>query len=98
MIELVLQLVGVAGTPLKVTTLVATVAPKFDPEIVIGVPIAAAGGERPVITGTGPLTVNRTPLLAFPPTTTRMFPVVAPVGTLAVMEEALQLVAVTTIP
>jgi hypothetical protein len=48
---------------------------------------------------TGPLaTVKLTPLLATPPTVTTTLPVVAPLGTAAVMLAALQLVAVAVVP
>src|SRR6266446_2195606 len=47
----------------------------------------------------GPLaTVKLTPLLATPPTVTTTLPVVAPLGTAAVMLAALQLVAVAVVP
>jgi len=43
-------------------------------------------------------TVKLTPLLAALPTVTTTVPVVAPVGTGATMEEALQLVGVALVP
>src|SRR6266478_1465474 len=43
-------------------------------------------------------TVKLTPLLAAPPTVTTTLPVVAPLGTAAVMLAALQLVAVAVVP
>src|SRR5216683_1696843 len=43
-------------------------------------------------------TVKLTPLLATPPTVTTTLPVVAPLGTAAVMLAALQLVAVAAVP
>src|SRR5271170_6942304 len=43
-------------------------------------------------------TVKLDPLLATPPTVTTMFPVVAPLGTVAPMLVALQLVAVDAVP
>jgi len=48
-----LQLVGAAVVPLKVTLFVPWVAPKFDPLIVIEVPHAPELGERLVILGGG---------------------------------------------
>jgi len=42
--------------------------------------------------------VNKTPLLAFPPTFTTTFPVVAPLGTDETIEVALQLVGVAVVP
>lgn len=58
------QLVGVAGTPLKTTTLVPCDPPKFAPDIVIGVPTIPAVGFRLVILGGGGWTANAKPLLA----------------------------------
>src|SRR6266404_2565574 len=93
-----LQLVGVAVTPLNFTVLVPCAAPKFAPLIVTGVPTNPAAGFRPVMLGTGAVTVNATPLLATPPTVTTTLPVVAPAGTAATMLVALQLVGVAVIP
>jgi hypothetical protein len=96
-IEVVLQLVGVAAVPLKVTVLVPWVEPKFVPVIVTEVPTGPEVGERLVMLG-GPETVKVTPLLATPPTVTTTLPVVAPVGTGATIEVALQLVGVAAVP
>ena len=54
-------------------------------------------GDRPVMLGVGS-TVKAAPLLALPPTVTTTLPVVAPAGTGALMEVALQLVAVVGTP
>jgi hypothetical protein len=54
-------------------------------------------GERLLMLGAG-TTVNETPLLPTPLTVTTTFPVVAPLGTEAAMEVALQLVAVALVP
>ena len=51
-----------------------------------------------MITGAEEFTVNETPLLAVPPTVTTTFPVVAPLGTGAKIEVALQLVGVAVVP
>jgi hypothetical protein len=48
--------------------------------------------------GAGTGTVKLTPLLATPPTATTTLPVVAPLGTTAVMLPALQLLAVAAVP
>jgi hypothetical protein len=93
-----LQLVGVAVIPLNLTVLAPCVAPKFVPVIVTEAPNAPVVGFRLVIVGGGIVTVKLTPLLATPPTVTTTFPVVAPVGTVATMLVALQLVAVAAIP
>src|SRR6266853_3070703 len=93
-----LQLVGVAAIPLNFTVLVPCVAPKFAPLIVTDVPITPDVGFKLEILGAGTVTVKLTPLLATPPTVTTTFPLVAPVGTAAVMLVALQLVAVAETP
>jgi hypothetical protein len=89
-----LQLAAVAAeVPLKVTVLLARVAPKFVPVIVTDVPTGPEVGDRLVMLG-GTVTVNATPLLARPPTVTTTFPVVAPLGTAMVMLVPVQLAAV----
>ncbi len=93
-----LQLVGVAAVPLKLTVLVPCVAPKFVPLIVTEVPAGPDVGDKLVMLGAGTVTVKLTPLLAWPPTVTTTFPVVAPVGTGATMLVALQLVGVAAVP
>lgn len=65
------------------------------PVIVTNVPTAPDVGDRLAILGAA-TTVNVTPLLALPLTVTTTLPVVAPVGTIATMEVALQLVMVVT--
>jgi hypothetical protein len=90
-----LHVVGVAAVPLKVNVLVPWVAPKDAPVMVTDVPTAAEAGETLVIEGK---TVKLTPLLACPATVTRTFPVVAPEGTVTVMLDAPQLVAVAAAP
>ena len=63
MVMLVLvQLVGRAATPLNLTRLVPSNAPKFDPVIVIGIPIGPLVDDNDEMTGKMP-TVNVTPLL-----------------------------------
>jgi hypothetical protein len=54
-------------------------------------------GVRLVMLGAG-VTVNSTPVLAVPLTVTTTLPVVAPVGTLAVMLLELKLVMVAVVP
>jgi hypothetical protein len=72
--------------------------PKFDPPITIEEPTAPLLGVRLLIFGAG-VTVNVTPLLATPPAAvTTTLPVVAPVGTVAVMLVAVQLVMVAEVP
>ncbi len=93
-----LQLVGVAAVPLNVTVLVPCVAPKFVPVIVTDVPTAPEVGERLVMLG-APTTVNEEPLLFTPLAFTTTLPVVAPVGTVATIDVAPQLViAVAAVP
>src|SRR5882724_10891819 len=60
-------------------------------------PTGATVGERLVIPGPDP-TVNMIPLLATPFTVTTTGPVVAPVGTGATIDVALQLVGVAGVP
>jgi hypothetical protein len=91
------QLVGVAVIPLNVTVLVPLVAPKFVPVIVTEVPAAPVLGLMLVIVGAARI-VKDTPLLAVPFTVTMTFPVVAPLGTEAVMAVALQLTGVAVVP
>jgi len=94
----VLQPVGVAVVPLKVTVLAPCVVPKFVPAIVIDVPTCPEVEFKLVMLGAGTVIVKFTPLLATPPTVTTTLPVAAPPGTVAVMLVALQLVAVAAIP
>jgi hypothetical protein len=91
------QLVGVAVVPLKVTVLAPCVAPKLVPVMVTDVPTGPLVGERFVIVG-GTVTVNDEPLLARPVTVTTTLPVVAPLGTVATMLVADQLVGVALVP
>jgi hypothetical protein len=92
------QLVGVAVTPLNLTVLVPCVVPKFAPEIVTDIPTAPNVGDKLAILGVG-LTVKLFPLLAIPPTITTTLPVVAAVGTDALIEVALhELIVVALVP
>jgi hypothetical protein len=93
-----LQLVGVAAVPLKLTVLLPCVEPKFVPAIVTDVPARPEVGDKLLMLGAGTVTVKLTPLLAWPPTITTTFPVVAPVGTAATIFVALQLVGVAAVP
>jgi hypothetical protein len=81
---------------LNVTVPDPWVDPKFAPAIVTEAPTAADVGETLLILGVGN-TVNDMPLLAFPPTVTTTFPVVAPVGTVATIEVAPQLPMVVAV-
>jgi hypothetical protein len=92
-----LQLVGVAVVPLIVTAPVPWVAPKFVPVIVTEVPTTPEVGDKLLMFGAGS-TVKLEPLLANAPTVTTTFPVVAPVGTVAKMLVAFQLVGVAVVP
>jgi hypothetical protein len=98
-IEVSLQLVVRAVTPLKVMklVLVPTVGPKFVPVTVTTVPIGPEFGLRLLMFGGG-VTLNVTPLLATPLTVTTTFPVVAPEGTGTAMLVSLQEVAVPAVP
>ena len=65
--------------------------------MVTEVPTPPEVGDRLVMLGAVE-TVKLTPLLATPPTVTTTLPVVAPVGTGATIEVALQLVGVAAVP
>lgn len=93
-----LQLVAVAVSPLNFTALAPWLEPKFAPVMVTDAPTAPEVGLNPLMLGAGVLTEKLTPLLATPPTVTTTLPVVAPVGTEAMMLVALQLVAVAVVP
>src|SRR5215471_7234791 len=90
-----LQLVGVAAVPLKVTVLVPCVPPNPVPLMVTDVPTGPKVGDRLPMPG---VTVKLTPLLAFPPTVTTTLPVVAPLGTGTAILILLQLVGVAVVP
>jgi hypothetical protein len=66
--------------------------------MVIDVPTTADAGFRLVTLGAGTATVKTTPLLATPPTVTTTLPVVAALGTAAVMLVALQVPTVAAVP
>jgi hypothetical protein len=90
-INVVLQFVMVvAETPLNVTVLAPCVDPKFEPEIVTAAPTEPVVGDKLVMEGAG-ITVKLTPFVLTPPAFTTTLPVVAPVGTVATIEVALQL-------
>jgi hypothetical protein len=88
-----------AAMPLNITVLEPWLDPKLDPEIVTRVPTAPDEGDTPVMIGDPEdpedpeelVTVKLTPLLAVPPTVTTTFPVVAPAGTCAAIDEPVQL-------
>lgn len=92
-----LQLLMVAVLPLNVTLPFPWVGPKFEPAITMEEPIAPVLGVRELMLGGG-VTVNSAPLLATPLTVTTTFPVVAPVGTGAVMLVELMLLIVALVP
>jgi hypothetical protein len=92
-----LQLEMVAASVPNFTPPLPCVEPKFDPVIVITEPTAPVFGARLVMLGAG-VSVNVDPLLACPPTVTTTGPLVAPVGTGAVMDVALHAVGVEAIP
>ena len=94
-IEVSLQLVAVAGVPLKLTVLAPRTAPKLVPAISTDAPSGPESGLRLAIAGA---TVKVTPSLAVPSTVTTTSPVVAPIGTAARISVSLQLVAVAATP
>src|SRR5438309_5528635 len=87
----------VALVPLNFTLPFPTLGPKLDPAITIDDPTAPVFGVNDVMLG-APVTVNVTPALATPPATvTTTLPAVAPLGTVAVMLLAPQLVIVVAL-
>jgi hypothetical protein len=82
----------VAAVPLKTAVLLPRVAPKFDPAIVTEAPVAPDVGDTLVVVGVASTVNDLLVLLFTPDTVTRTVPVVAPVGTMATMLVALQLV------
>ena len=91
------QPVTVAGTPLKVTVLVPCEAPKPAPPMVTEVPTGPSGGIKLNIWGTFS-TLKVTVLLGTPATEMTIFPDVAPVGTVPVIDVPDQLVIVSAEP
>jgi hypothetical protein len=97
---LALQLEIVAVFPLKATLPLPWLGPKFDPAITTDAPTAPVLGVKLLMLGAA-VTVKETPLLVPPPlplTVTTTFPVVAPLGTVAVMLVELKLVMVADLP
>jgi hypothetical protein len=79
-IDVGLQPVAVAATPLNFTVLVPCVASKFVPVIVTDAPSGAELGDKLVMLGPVPGTVKLTELLTVPLAVTTTLPLVAPVG------------------
>jgi hypothetical protein len=98
LIEVALQLVTVAVVPLNSTVPLPCVEPKFVPVTVTAVPTAPDVGDKLVRLGAD-TTVKLTPALFTPLAFTTTLPVVAPVGTVATIDVALQLpIAVAAVP
>ena len=87
----------VAVVPLNFTVLVPWLDPKFVPVIVTAAPTAPLVIDKLVMLGAG-TTVKLTPLLALLETVTTTLPVVAPVGTVAVMLVEPQVVVFAVVP
>jgi hypothetical protein len=94
------QLLDVAVTPLNFTVLDPCVTPKPAPVIVTEVPTGPEFGDRLVIGGTsGMVTVNVVAPVACPPeVATTILPVVAALGTGAIICVLLQLVGTAVVP
>src|SRR6266481_3646889 len=90
-----LQLLGVAAVPLKVTVLAPCAPPKLLPAIVTTAPTGPEDGEMLVIVGA---TAKLTALLASPPTVTTTLPLVAVPGTGTTILVSLQLAGVAAAP
>jgi len=97
-IEVLLQLLAAAVAPLNVTVLVPCVEPKFVPVMVTGVPAIPEDGDRPLMVGGGTTVKVCVPVVDTPLTVTTTLPVVAPLGTGATIEVALQLEGVAATP
>jgi hypothetical protein len=95
-INVALQLLGVAVVPLNTTVLLPCAEPKFVPVIVTDVPTAPAVGDKFVMMG-AVTTVKLTPLLFTPLAVTTTLPVVAPLGTVAMIDVVPQLVIVAIV-
>jgi len=93
-----LQLMAVASVPFNVTVLDPCDAPKFTPVIVRLAPTGPCERLKFVRLGPAEVTVKAIPLLATPPAVTTTFPLIAPLGTGAVMLLALQPVGVVARP
>lgn len=91
------QAVGTADVPLNCTVLPPCVAPKFVPVRLTMVPTGPTFGVSAVSVGVG-ITVNESPLLTWPWTVTVTGPVVAPVGTEAVILVADHAAVVAGVP
>jgi len=89
-----LQVVHVPGTPLNVTVLAPTDAPKFVPVIVTEVPLGPEIGFSFVIVGV----TTKVTVLETPATVTTKLPVAAPAGTETLMVVSLQLVGFRVAP
>jgi len=77
--------VTVALTPLNLTVLLPWDEPKFDPAIVTGTPTAPEDGVSVVMLGAA-TTVKELPALETPDTVTTILPLVAPVGTVVMID------------
>jgi len=93
-----LQLVGRIPIPPNWIALPPWFAPKLFPLIVTLVPTTPEEGDKLVIVGPFEFTAKFSPALERPPTVTTTFPVVAPVGTLATICVADQLIGVAPVP
>jgi hypothetical protein len=98
-IDVAVQLVmAVATAPLKVTVLLPGLDPKLEPAIVTGVPTGPLTGDKLVI-DVGGFTMKLAPPPGPAAVVTTTFPVVAPPGTTATIDPAVQLVmVVATVP
>src|SRR5712691_2174897 len=91
-----LQLLGVAETPLKVTVLLPWVPPKFDPWIVIELPTLPESGVTLLMLGAG--IINKRGLLWLPLAVTTTFSAPPPAGTITLMLVSLQALIAAAVP
>lgn len=96
-IEVLPHDVTVPFAPAKLTVLPPWLVPNPEPAMMTDDPVLPEVGVMDEMLSPE-VTVKLTPLLATPATVTTMFPVVAPVGTAAMICESLQLAAVAVVP
>ena len=94
-IVVLVQFVGVAVVPLKLTVLLPCEPPKFVPVMFTEVPAGPDVGDTLLMPG---VTVKPNPFVEIPPTITTTLPVVAPAGTGTVMLPLLQFVGAPVVP
>jgi hypothetical protein len=96
--EVVVAALTTADVPLNETTLFAGVELKFVPEIITVAPTAPLDGLKDVNVGVGKTVKLEALVMVTPAVVTVMLPVVAPAGTVVVIEVAFEEVTVANVP